>query len=415
MKYAPQWRTCVLSLWCFSLGNVLSADDGFLLFPVTTDLQRALLSPHEDASAYLAIYGNGVIANGRADLASLNIDELRTGLKPLAVPGEGAIYVSIRYENWTPQPKAEKELQQAIERVCQEAGFERKWIGQTYAHGGWHEVNRAVERNSDAPGAEEGHLGDWHVRVYPVSTGLSRYLTNDADCCVEIRQPLDGRQADLSPFVRQTISQFVDKLALDKRERIQFHVSSTEAGQPDVVRFSAIIAAQFARQIGFESATVRQTLIGGAPESLLGKAPPEFMLYGLDGEPISLEDEIRGRVAIITFWGLACGPCRQEAPYLSAAFEAYKDKGLSVIAVNAFNDDRAAVADYVQKEQLRHSIALKGQRVARDYAIGAFPTSFWVDHRGRVVDYVVGFDPGDESQITLRIEQLLQERNASPR
>ena len=55
-----------------------------------------------------------------------------------------------------------------------------------------------------------------------------------------------------------------------------------------------------------------------------------------------------------------------------------------------------------------------GGNVAREqYAVGAHPTSFWLDANGTIIDYVIGFDPGDERHIELRI-QLTPKRKSVP-
>ncbi len=82
-----------------------------------------------------------------------------------------------------------------------------------------------------------------------------------------------------------------------------------------------------------------------------------------------------------------------------------------MIAVNAYDESQAVVAKYVERAKVTHPIVLMGRQVAREkYQVGAYPTSFWIDHRGQVVDYVVGFDPGDEVYLAARLRQLLNER-----
>jgi hypothetical protein len=94
-------------------------------------------------------------------------------------------------------------------------------------------------------------------------------------------------------------------------------------------------------------------------------------------------------------------------------YEKYKDAGLAVVAVNAYDESEEAVAEFAEQQKLAYTIALMGRTVAeKTYAVGAYPTSFWVDHSGTIVDYVVGFDPGDEVRMAAKIERLLQARDA---
>jgi thiol-disulfide isomerase/thioredoxin len=87
-------------------------------------------------------------------------------------------------------------------------------------------------------------------------------------------------------------------------------------------------------------------------------------------------------------------PCRREAPYLSKLHEAYSKQGFAVIAVNAYDEERPLVAEFVKKEKLKQIILLKGSEVASDlYGVPSFPTTYWIDREGRVVRRETGFDP----------------------
>ena len=63
-----------------------------------------------------------------------------------------------------------------------------------------------------------------------------------------------------------------------------------------------------------------------SPEDLLGKRAPDFTLDALAGGQLHLHEMIRGRVAVISFWGVACGSCCDEAPHLTALYNRYRDK-----------------------------------------------------------------------------------------
>ena len=78
----------------------------------------------------------------------------------------------------------------------------------------------------------------------------------------------------------------------------------------------------------------------------------------------------------------------------------------SIVAVNGYNDDREAVAKYVTKASLTHPIVLQGQTVSDDlYHAGAYPTTFWVDRNGTIVDYEIGF--ASSKRLEDRIVNLL--------
>ncbi len=388
-----------------------STSANHVAFPVSTSLHRSFLQA--GVTAYAMVFANGVIENGKLNLDLLNEDALRRDLKNLAKTSNERIVVYVRYENWERLPEAEKQLEATVKKLCGEAGFANVTWGQQYAGEGWREKrNLAYKLGESGVSDDEPTMVDGYVRAYPVRTTFSRFLTDNADCVVDIRRPFDGRRDGLAASTVQSIIRVVDRLQPEAKESILFRISSTAAGTESADAFANPSSQSggmvLARRLGFGGARVSHSPQGGSPETLIGKRPPPFTLDDLSGEPISIAEHIRNRAALITFWGLACGPCRFEAPHLSAAFQEYSDRGFTVIAVNAYDDAEKAVAEYVQKEQLRHPIVLNGSQVAREkYGVGAYPTSFWVDRQGKIVDYVIGYDPGDEIQIVKRIEQLL--------
>jgi thiol-disulfide isomerase/thioredoxin len=404
--------------------SLASAEDAteknYFLSPVTTDLQRSLLAP--TMTAYGIVNANALIQDGRIDPAALDLPAFRTELAALAKSQPGTIIIYCRFQNWRPQPAAEELLEAALTQLCRKAGFERVATGKTYTFSTWQqEIESLDEATRGRTDGDEALVQDDRVRAFAVRTKLSRFLTGNADCVVHVRQPLDGRVIEIPEETLHSIGHCVAQLGIENKRKLHLRLSSTKAGEAVIEQFlgrqggQPSLADRFARSLGFESSTVSHTPCGGAPESLLGKSPPDFTLDALDGQKINLRDAIDGRVALITFWGVACGPCRQEAPHLTALFKRYRDGGFTLLAVNAYDESRDTVAEYVRKESLAHPIALMGRDVAREkYSVAAYPTAFWINHQGRIIDYAIGFDPGDEAQIAATIERLLKVRAATP-
>lgn len=148
----------------------------------------------------------------------------------------------------------------------------------------------------------------------------------------------------------------------------------------------------------------------------LGEQVPDFTLEGLDGKPVAFREATKGKVAILSFWGVGCGPCRQEAPHLTRFAEKFASRGLAVIAVNGYDETRDQVADFAKEAELRHTILLMGGKVASElFGVEAYPTLFWVRHDGKIVGREVGFDPALVPALEQRIEGLLADRDKASR
>ena len=63
---------------------------------------------------------------------------------------------------------------------------------------------------------------------------------------------------------------------------------------------------------------------------LIGKVVPNFSATDLDGKPISLQD-YRGKVVLLDFWAVWCGPCLTEIPNVKRVYDTYKDQGFDII------------------------------------------------------------------------------------
>ena len=65
--------------------------------------------------------------------------------------------------------------------------------------------------------------------------------------------------------------------------------------------------------------------------------------------PISLAD-YRGKVVLLDFWAVWCGPCLGEIPRIKAVYEEYYDKGFDVIGVS-FDEDAAVLREFIKEKE----------------------------------------------------------------
>ena len=118
---------------------------------------------------------------------------------------------------------------------------------------------------------------------------------------------------------------------------------------------------------------------------------PAFQLTEYpSGRTISSKDLI-GKPVFINFWTSWCTYCRLETPDLVKAHQKYGDK-VTFLSVNvASQDDRQAMAKFVQQYHMTWTIGLDtaGEAV-KTYQVLGYPTSFFVNRQGVIVDVNVG-------------------------
>lgn len=141
------------------------------------------------------------------------------------------------------------------------------------------------------------------------------------------------------------------------------------------------------------------------PESL-GIPAQDFSLADLDGNVHTLSD-YEGQVVIINFWATWCRPCRSEMPALQAVYEEYQDEGLVLLAVNQ-DESPSTISSFIAEYGLSFPILLDDTlQVSRQYEIEAYPSTFFIDRRGRIRNSEFG-GPMTKSFIESQVLGLLE-------
>jgi cytochrome c biogenesis protein CcmG/thiol:disulfide interchange protein DsbE len=145
-----------------------------------------------------------------------------------------------------------------------------------------------------------------------------------------------------------------------------------------------------------------------APE----ERPPfrvDFTLPDVRGHLVRLVD-LRGRPVLINIWATWCYPCREEMPSMNALYKDYGVKGLAMVAIAMDAGGKPVVAPFLQAYGFTFPVLLDPQNmVGTQLQVPGIPTSYLLDKRGRVTDFVVGARDWNSPQIRHRIEQLLME------
>ncbi|TKC06189.1 TlpA disulfide reductase family protein [Pedobacter frigoris] len=122
---------------------------------------------------------------------------------------------------------------------------------------------------------------------------------------------------------------------------------------------------------------------------LTGEAYIDFVSTTPDGKQLSLKEIIsKNKYTLVDFWASWCGPCRKENPYVVKTFNAFKDKGFTVLSVS-LDDDEKKWKDAIEKDGMpwHHVSSLKGWKepAAALYNVRAIPQNVLVDSSGKIV------------------------------
>lgn len=148
----------------------------------------------------------------------------------------------------------------------------------------------------------------------------------------------------------------------------------------------------------------------------------------VNGEPLKDED-LKGKVVLLDFWAVWCGPCIATFPHLREWQEKYADKGLVIIGVTNYykydwddeqkriksvpdfapEDERKALVRFAEHHELKHRFMVtpSGSTFAKDYAVTGIPQAVLIDKEGNIRMIKVGSGDANAQALDQLIKELL--------
>lgn len=100
--------------------------------------------------------------------------------------------------------------------------------------------------------------------------------------------------------------------------------------------------------------------------------------------------ELLGTPVVLNIWASWCKPCQEEAPDLKAVSEGPDGSEVLFLGLNALDASSAAL-DFAREHELEYpNIRETDNDTTRKFGAAAFPETFFIDARGRIVGHVIG-------------------------
>ncbi|TAJ11666.1 TlpA family protein disulfide reductase [Marinilabiliaceae bacterium JC017] len=112
----------------------------------------------------------------------------------------------------------------------------------------------------------------------------------------------------------------------------------------------------------------------------------------------------KGKVVVVNFWSLSCGPCRKEIPQLNSLVEKFKAKEVVFVALTMDSPKEALVRSFLPAHPFKYQIVLTD---SRDYNIFSYPTHIIIDQQQKVVVKLSGASEDNIKKMEETIERLL--------
>ncbi len=145
--------------------------------------------------------------------------------------------------------------------------------------------------------------------------------------------------------------------------------------------FALAFAVQAAAQ---EKKEPEKTVVTGAQA-------PEFKIKGADGQEVDLA-KLTAKGPVLVRLTCGCSGCDKELDYFLAINAAYKDKGLTTLAV--FKEPQAKIAEYAKQRKIEMLYAVDTQGDSwKVFQTKAMPTNVLIEKGGRIASIAAGCDP----------------------
>ena len=179
---------------------------------------------------------------------------------------------------------------------------------------------------------------------------------------------------------------------------------------------------RYIRRLGFAGVVLAAMLFLGlnSPIASAGQAltpvdnelifRPELALLNIQGERRDLED-YKGSVLLVNFWATWCPPCVKELPSIATARKLLSDEAFEVLAINV-GEDKVQIERFLRTRLGGVSnleVLIDDNLVAvKDWKVRALPTTYIVDHTGRVVYSAMGEHDFSEAVVIDKIRELIR-------
>lgn len=164
--------------------------------------------------------------------------------------------------------------------------------------------------------------------------------------------------------------------------------------------------------------------------ALIGQDAAEMNVESwANGEPLAPED-LQGKVVLLDFWAVWCGPCIATFPHLKEWHEKYSEKGLVIVGVTRFynyewdeekgramrakgevkpEDETAMLEKFAKSYELEHRFAIQNSNeLSKYYGVTGIPHAVVIDKKGKIRMIRVGSGEKNAKDIENLLEELLK-------
>jgi thiol-disulfide isomerase/thioredoxin len=121
----------------------------------------------------------------------------------------------------------------------------------------------------------------------------------------------------------------------------------------------------------------------------------DFSLKDMSGKTVRLSD-YKGKVVLLEFWATWCPPCRASVPGLEKLHNAYKDKGLVLLAVAMDMGGDDELRSFIKESGITYTVLKGTEDVAVKYQVRSIPMMLVLNKEGKIAKRYLGMGSDED-------------------
>jgi thiol-disulfide isomerase/thioredoxin len=286
----------------------------------------------------------------------------------------------------------------------------------------------------------------------PTEDPAKQLLAEARDVIARTRQQVELQRTSLADFEKRlgdkpddanTISLYGMKVAMDTQAKMDSAPDEAEAllkqSREFLTQLREKAKSNDSAMAELDQVEQRLTLM----ERFLQAAQRRLAVIGQEAAPLNVEAwvngsplkpaDLQGKVVMLDFWAVWCGPCIATFPQLREWYEQFSAKGLVIVGLTTYYkftwdeaaqkavpskeavapaDEQAMLQKFAEQNGLRHSFAVqaKGDKTLLDfYGVSGIPQVVLIDRAGKVRAVKVGASPEASQEIGQLLQTLIAE------
>lgn len=131
----------------------------------------------------------------------------------------------------------------------------------------------------------------------------------------------------------------------------------------------------------------------------IGDHAPDVELIHLNHESHKKISDLKGKPAMINFWGSWCPPCREEMPDIQ---KLHDNELIDVFSINMVETEKKFenIQKFIDEYNLNFDVWLDYSSIAaQEYRISPLPTTYFINKEGIITGYRLGYMTYEEMLI----------------